>query len=114
MSVKGLHPAFSGFKLQGESVLVHVKNSNGSLKTANGKAPGNFQIAGADHKFYWATAEILDQGTIRISSTQVPQPVAVRYAWEDNPADANVVNAENLPLLPFRTDNWKGVTDYKK
>jgi sialate O-acetylesterase len=114
MSVKGLHPAFSGFKLQGESVLVHVKNSNGSLKTANGKAPGNFQIAGADHKFYWATAEILDQGTIRVSSTQVPQPVAVRYAWEDNPADANVVNAENLPLLPFRTDNWKGVTEDKK
>jgi sialate O-acetylesterase len=114
MPVKGLHPAFSNFNVQDHSVLVRFKNSNGSLKTANGKAPGNFQIAGADHKFYWATAEILDQNTIKVSSAQVQQPVAVRYAWEDNPADANVVNAENLPLLPFRTDNWKGLTDDKK
>jgi sialate O-acetylesterase len=114
MPVKGLHPAFSNFSVQDKSILVHVKNANGSVKTANGKAPGNFQIAGADHKFYWATAEILDQNTIKISSAEVAQPVAARYAWEDNPADANVVNAENLPLLPFRTDNWKGLTDDKK
>ena len=36
--------------------------------------------------------------------------VAVRYAWEDNPEDANLFNIEGLPAAPFRTDDWQGVT----
>jgi len=40
----------------------------------------------------------------------VDAPVAVRYAWADNPDDANIYNAEGLPAIPFRTDEWPGVT----
>ena len=43
-------------------------------------------------------------------SEEVPNPVAVRYAWADNPEDANLYNQEGLPASPFRTDIWKGTT----
>jgi sialate O-acetylesterase len=114
LPVKALHPAFEQYKMEGNAMVIKIKNTDGLLKTSNGKAVGNFQIAGADHKFYWAEAEITSQNTIKVSSMKVPQPVSVRYAWEDNPADANVINKENLPLLPFRTDTWKGFTDDNK
>ena len=38
--------------------------------------------------------------------TRVPLPVAVRYAWRDNPENANLVNREKLPASPFRSDTW--------
>jgi sialate O-acetylesterase len=41
-----------------------------------------------------------------VHSDQVPQPVAVRYGWADNPDDVNLYNAEGLPASPFRTDAW--------
>jgi sialate O-acetylesterase len=44
----------------------------------------------------------------------VKSPVAVRYAWADNPDDANLYNQEGLPALPFRTDTWDGLTKGKK
>ena len=37
------------------------------------------------------------------------EPVAVRYAWADNPV-CNVYSKDDLPLTPFRTDDWPGVT----
>ena len=63
-----------------------------------------FAIAGEDKKFVWADTEI--QGDhIVVSSPQCPKPVAVRYAWADNP-ECNLVNAAGLPASPFRTDDW--------
>ena len=44
----------------------------------------------------------------------VKQPIAVRYAWGNNPGTLNIFNKEGLPLVPFRTDNWRGVTTGKK
>jgi sialate O-acetylesterase len=114
LPVKALHPVFEKFKTEGQTISLTIKNSDGILKTSNGQKPGNFQIAGADHKFYWATAEITGPNTIKVSNPKVLLPVSVRYAWEDNPVDANVVNRENLPMLPFRTDSWKGFTDNNK
>ena len=42
---------------------------------------------------------------------QLANPVAVRYAWADNPDGANLINKEGLPASPFRTDQWKGITE---
>ena len=72
-----------------------------------------FAIAGNDKKFYWAKA-VIEGTTVTVYSDKVPNPVAVRYAWADNPDDANLYNKENLPTVPFRTDNWDGVTKNKK
>ncbi len=80
---------------------------NGMKTTDNGKVKG-FQIAGEDKKWFWADATI-EGRIIVVKSAQVANPVAVRYAWSDNP-DVNLVNGENLPACPFRTDNWPGVT----
>jgi sialate O-acetylesterase len=41
-----------------------------------------------------------------VENDNVPSPVAVRYAWTDNPDDANLYNIEMLPASPFRTDDW--------
>ena len=49
-----------------------------------------------------------------VSSDKVPAPVAVRYAWGDNPADANLGNREGLPAAPFRSDDWPGITAGRK
>ena len=51
----------------------------------------------------------VNQHQIEVWSESVAQPVAVRYAWADNPV-CNVQNKEGLPLTPFRTDDWPGIT----
>ena len=68
-----------------------------------------FAIAGADKKFVWATATI-NGNTIVVQSPKVESPVAVRYAWGNNPDDANLYNKSFLPASPFRTDEWPGET----
>ncbi len=63
-----------------------------------------FAIAGADQKFVWAKATI-EGNSVVVTSDAVPTPVAVRYAWADNPA-CNLYNKEGLPAAPFRTDTF--------
>ena len=63
-----------------------------------------FAIAGEDHKFVWAKAQI-DGDAVVVSADSVPNPVAMRYAWADNPV-CNLYNKEGLPASPFRTDDW--------
>lgn len=64
-----------------------------------------FSVAGADRRFHPAQARI-DGERVVVESAQVAQPQAVRYAWSENPAEANLVNREQLPVSPFRTDTW--------
>ena len=63
-------------------------------------------------KYYWAKAVIVGNQLI-VSSDEVPNPTAVRYAWANNPV-CNLVNGAGLPASPFRTDGWKGITFGKK
>ena len=49
-----------------------------------------------------------------VSSDAVPEPLEVRYAWADDAGEANLYNQEGFPAVPFRTDQWKGITDGKK
>jgi sialate O-acetylesterase len=63
-----------------------------------------FMLAGADKKWFPADAKI-DGNTVILSSAQVPQPVAVRYAFLDSVG--NLYNKEGLPASPFRTDTWE-------
>jgi len=80
-----------------------VPDTGGKLK--------RFAIAGEDMKFVWADA-VIDKDTVVVSSRSVPKPVAVRYAWENNPDGCNLYNSDGLPASPFRTDESKAaVTD---
>jgi sialate O-acetylesterase len=73
-----------------------------------------FELAGADHKFYYAQAAIIDGKKVKVWCDKVKQPVAVRYAWTDSPIDANLFSKEGFPVAAFRSDNWTGLTDEKK
>ena len=68
-----------------------------------------FAICGADHRWVWADATI-DEASVLVWSDKVPAPVAVRYAWADNPT-CNLYNVAGLPAPPFRTDDFPTTTD---
>jgi sialate O-acetylesterase len=100
-------PLYHSFKVEGDKVRVRFTHAAG-LKSRDGAAPAGFYIAAADRKFVPAEARI-ERGEVVVWSKDVSAPVAVRYAWADNPA-ANLSNADGLPASPFRTDDWPGVT----
>ncbi len=104
-------PMYKDMRIEGNKITLsfdHIgsglvaKDQYGYLKS--------FTIAGADQQFHWAQARIVGN-QIEVFSPEVDKPVAVRYAWADNPDDANLYNKEGLPASPFRTDNWKGKTE---
>jgi sialate O-acetylesterase len=100
-------PLFDSYSIEGNKVRLRFKHSAG-LHTADSGPPKGFAIAAVDQKFYWADARI-EGDTILIWNQSVATPVAVRYAWADNPT-VNLYNGANLPASPFRTDDWQGVT----
>ena len=79
---------------------------------AKGDKLGEFSIAGHDRKWYWADARI-EGNSIVVSSRNVPEPVAARYAWQSFPT-ATLYNGAGLPAVPFRTDEWPGITEGHK
>ncbi len=97
-------------RVEGGKAVLEFDHVEGRLRAIDGGPLRGFAIAGADRKFVWAEATVNRDGTITVSSEQVPAPVAVRYAWADNPQN-NVYDNTRLPLTPFRTDDWPGVTD---
>jgi sialate O-acetylesterase len=96
-------PRTKSARRDGDGILVDFDVERGRLTTRDGKAPAGFAIAGADGRFVLAEAELRQPNGIRLRSGEVPLPTEVRYAWQDNPADANVVDeASGLPAHPFR------------
>lgn len=70
--------------------------------------PTGFEIAGADKVYHPARANYKWwENKIEVWSSEVPDPVAVRYAFRNYPSDANVVTTLGQPLVPFRTDDWE-------
>lgn len=102
-------PIYKSMTVEGNKVRISFDHCGSGLATRDGKPPSHFAVAGADQKFYPAQAT-LDGNTVVVHSPQVSQPVAVRYAWKDD-AEPNLMNREGLPASPFRTDQWKGVTE---
>jgi sialate O-acetylesterase len=103
-------PAFTSFDVLSLAIRLHFAHAEGGL-VIKGDKPEEFSIAGDDHKWYWADAHIFGD-TVVVSSSAVPNPKAVRYAWQSNPA-ATLYNKAGLPAVPFRTDSWPGLTDSK-
>jgi sialate O-acetylesterase len=96
-------PICDSVKFEGSRAIVSFKHPGGGL-VARGPALTGFALAGDDRRFVWAEARI-EGPTVIVSSPDVPQPVALRYAWADNP-ECNLYNREGLPASPFRTDDW--------
>jgi sialate O-acetylesterase len=96
-------PIYSGVVIERNGVRVRFTHLGGGLVAEGGKLKA-FAIAGRDRKFVWADARI-EGRTVFVSSPQVGYPVAVRYAWGDDP-EVSLYNVEGLPASPFRTDDW--------
>lgn len=97
-------PRYESFKIDGSEIIISFSSVGSGLKVAAGNKITGFAIAGVDKKFHWANARISGNQII-LSAPGVEFPVAARYAWANNP-ECNLYNQEDLPAVPFRTDNW--------
>ena len=99
-------PVYKDMKIDGNKIIISFTETGKGLAIRGGeKVLRHFAIAGEDQKFVWADA-VIKGNTVIVSSEEVENPVAVRYAWADNPDEANLINKEGLLASPFRTDNW--------
>ena len=102
-------PTYASMEVDGAKAVLKFEHVGGGLDTFDVRQPVGFAIAGEDRKFHWAEGKIVDGNTMEIWAEGVEAPVAVRYAWADNPV-CNMQSREGLPMTPFRTDDWPGVT----
>lgn len=102
-------PRYKSMEVKGDKILLTFDSVGQGLYSFDTREPQGFAIAGADKKFVWAEGKIISNNQMEISSESVKNPVAVRYAWANNPK-CNMYNRDGLPMTPFRTDSWEGVT----
>ncbi len=99
-------PVYRTAKFKGREARVEFAPTASALAVrGGGDAAHGFELAGADRRFYPATAAIRG-GAVVVTSDAVAQPQAVRYAWRDNPEQADLTDRDGLPASPFRSDSW--------
>jgi len=98
-------PLYKSMTVEGNKTILTFTSIGSGLMAKGGEQLKNFAICGTDKKFVWANAKIKNNKVI-VWSDKVENPMAVRYAWADNPEGANLYNKEGLPASPFRTDEY--------
>jgi sialate O-acetylesterase len=101
-------PTYKSMKTQGNKIVITFDHVGRQLYTFDVQEARGFTIAGGDQKFVNAKARV-NGNKVEVWSDEVSDPVAVRYAWADNPV-CNLYSSEGLPATPFRTDDWPGAT----
>jgi sialate O-acetylesterase len=96
-------PIYKSMKIEGNKIILTFTNTGSGLIAKGDDELRYFSIAGADKKFVWAKAKI-NGNKIIVWNDGIANPVAVRYAWADNPEGANLYNKEGLPASPFTTE----------
>ncbi|MDA8976448.1 sialate O-acetylesterase [Akkermansiaceae bacterium] len=98
-------PIYKSMEIQKDKILISFEKagSNG-LRLDQTDARG-FYIAGKDQIFHHANARVAKPTSVEVWSENVPDPVAVRYAWSNLPL-GTLMNGRELPAYPFRTDTW--------
>jgi len=97
-------PIYESMQVIGNKIIITFQNTGSGLIAKGDEELKGFAICGSGDKFIWANAKIEDNKVI-VWNDNICNPVAVRYAWADNPTDANLYNKEGLPASPFRTDS---------
>ena len=102
-------PIYESMKIVGNTIELTFNTLGSLLKFKSTGTPvgshTNFAIAGSNKSFSWAQAKI-EGNKVIVWNDAIPNPVAVRYAWGQNPAGEKLFNTEDLPASPFRTDSW--------
>ena len=94
------------------SVMSALDKTAPLVRNSPGSELEGFSVAGADRQWHWANARI-DGDSVVVSCDEVPDPVAVRYGWANNPT-LNLYNKDGLPASSFRTDDFPATTQGKK
>nr|WP_315158562.1 sialate O-acetylesterase [uncultured Flavobacterium sp.] len=103
-------PQYKNMEIKEDKIYVTFTNVGSGIKVKDsyGYVKG-FAICGKDQKYVWAKG-YQEGNTIVLYNESVKNPTAIRYDWSNNP-DGNIYNNEGLPLVPFRTDNFKTITE---
>ena len=102
-------PLYRDMSADGGTVTLTFDHVDGGLRTVDVSEVKGFAVCGEDRKWVRADAKITGADTVEVSSVEVAAPIAVRYAWADNPV-CNVHSKNGLPLTPFRTDDFPMIT----
>ena len=107
-------PMYQSMKVEGNKIIVSFTHTGSGMmaKDKYGYVKG-FEIAGNDQQFHYAKA-MIEGDHLVVFSDEVSNPFAVRFGWTDDAGEDNLFNKEGFPASPFRTDNWKGITEKNK
>lgn len=105
-------PEFRSVEFSGAKALVTIDCFGSSLRAFDVVEAKGFAICGPDKVWRWADAKVIAPNRVEVTNPQVTAPIAVRYAWADNPV-CNLYSAEGLPVTPFRTDDFEPITKPK-
>lgn len=105
-------PRYKNMQVVGDSIIITF-DRNILCKDKYGYVRG-FAIAGSDSAFHWAKAYVKNDNAVVVYNASIKSPVAVRYLWSSEPGAVDLYNKNSLPVTPFRTDNFKGLTTGKK
>lgn len=107
-------PVFKRMRVSDDKVIVSFNHVHAGLTTKDGSSiVSGFEVAGSDHYFYPAQAEIIGNKVV-IYHNAVKKPIAIRYAWADDALKCNLFNKDGFPAAPFRSDNWTLSSDGRK
>lgn len=105
-------PRFREMETREERIVLFFDHVGEGLYTFDVQEPLGFSICGKDRKFVWADAKLIGKDKVEVWSDSIEKPIAVRYAWADNPV-CNLYRKDGkitLPATPFRTDDFPPVT----
>jgi sialate O-acetylesterase len=104
-------PSYKAMEVtKGKAVLTFENVGAGGLYTFDTQEAVGFAVAGEEKVWHWAVGKVIAPDKVEVGCPEVANPVAVRYAWADNPV-ANLRGRNGLPVVPFRTDDWPLTTD---
>ena len=105
-------PEFKSAEFAGGKAIVTLDTFGGTLRTVDVSEVKGFVVCGEDKKWTWADAKIIGRDKLEVIAKGVAKPVAVRYAWADNPI-CNLFTTDGLPVTPFRSDDFEMLTKPK-
>jgi sialate O-acetylesterase len=105
-------PEYKSLSIEGNKATVTFDTFGSSLRPFDVVDARGFAICGEDHAWHWAKGKIIGKDKVEVWSDEVATPVAVRYGWADNPV-LNMFSNDGLPVTPFRTDDFRMITEPK-
>jgi sialate O-acetylesterase len=105
-------PEFKSMEINGDKAVITLDMFGSTLRPFDTADAVGFAICGEDKVWQWAKGKVIQPDKVEVSSDKVAKPIAVRYAWADNPV-CNLFSNDGLPVTPFRTDDFEMVTKPK-